>query len=120
VRSFGYAWDGLRHLAASEHNGWIHAGATILVVAASIYFQLSSDEWRWIILAIALVWLAEALNTAIERLADAVTLESNENIGLAKDVSAGAVLVAAVFAVLIGTTIFLPHIIVVFAWLFTV
>jgi len=90
------------------------------VLAASIYFRLSAEEWRWIVLAIALVWLAEALNTAIERLADAVTLEPNENIGLAKDVAAGAVLVAALFAVVIGTTIFLPYIIMSLAWLFTI
>jgi len=80
------------------------------VLTASIYFHLTSDEWRWIILAIALVWLAEALNTAIERLSDAVTIEPNENIGYAKDVAAGAVLAAAAFAVVIGLTIFIPHI----------
>jgi diacylglycerol kinase (ATP) len=79
------------------------------VLAASIYFRLSSDEWRWVILAIALVWLAEALNTAIERLADAVSLEPNENIGYAKDVAAGAVLAAAIFSVVIGLTIFVPR-----------
>jgi diacylglycerol kinase (ATP) len=80
------------------------------VIAASIYFRLTPDEWRWIVLAIALVWLAEAFNTAIERLSDAVTLERNENIGYAKDVAAGAVLAAAAFATIIGLTIFLPHI----------
>jgi diacylglycerol kinase (ATP) len=80
------------------------------VLVASIYFRLSSDEWRWIILAIALVWLAEALNTAIERLADAVSLEPDENIGYAKDVAAGAVLAAAILSVVIGLTIFVPRI----------
>jgi diacylglycerol kinase (ATP) len=82
------------------------------VLAAAIYFRLSTDEWRWIILAIALVWLAEGFNTAIERLSDAVTVEPNENIGYAKDVAAGAVLMAAVIAVVIGVTIFLPRLIV--------
>jgi len=86
------------------------------VVAASIYVQLNAEQWRWIMLAIALVWLAEAFNTAIERLADAVTVEPNEHVGLAKDVAAGAVLAAALFAVLIGTTIFLPFIIMFFSW----
>jgi diacylglycerol kinase (ATP) len=57
------------------------------------------------------VWLAETLNTAIERLADAVTLEPNENIGYAKDVAAGAVLAAAIISVVIGLTIFIPHLI---------
>ena len=60
-------------------------------------------------MAIAIVWLAEALNTAIERLSDAVTLEPNDNIRFAKDVAAGAVLVAAVTSALIGLTIFVPH-----------
>jgi diacylglycerol kinase len=81
------------------------------VLATAIYFRLSSDEWRWIILAIALVWLAEGFNTAIERLSDAVTVEPNENIGYAKDVAAGAVLMAAIIAVVIGLTIFLPRLI---------
>lgn len=83
----------------------------MVVLAASIYFRLSSDEWRWIFLAIALVWLAEALNTAIERLADAITVEPNENIGYAKDVAAGAVLAAATVSAVIGLTIFLPRLI---------
>ena len=110
MQSFRYAWAGLRHFAAYEHNGWIHAGATVVVLTASVYFRLSPDEWRWIILAIALVWLAEALNTAIERLADAITIEPNENIGYAKDVAAGAVLAAAIISVVIGMTIFVPRI----------
>ncbi|HXC74742.1 MAG TPA: diacylglycerol kinase family protein [Sphingomicrobium sp.] len=111
LQSFRYAWAGLRHFAAHEHNGWIHAGATVAVLAAAIFFRLTADEWRWIILAIALVWLAEALNTAIERLADAVTLEPNDNIGIAKDVAAGAVLAAAAFSAVIGLMIFLPHLV---------
>ena len=81
------------------------------MLAAAIFFRLTADEWRWIIFAIALVWLAEALNTAIERLADAVTLEPNDNIGIAKDVAAGAVLAAAAFSAVIGLMIFLPHLV---------
>jgi diacylglycerol kinase (ATP) len=82
-----------------------------VVLTVSIYLGLTGDEWRWIILAIALVWLAEAFNTAIERLADAVSLEPNKNIGHAKDVAAGAVLLAAAFASIIGLTILAPHIV---------
>jgi len=70
---------------------------------------LSPDEWRWVILAIGLVWLAEALNTAIERLANAITIEPNASIGYAKDVAAGAVLIATIVASAIGLTIFMPH-----------
>jgi diacylglycerol kinase (ATP) len=70
---------------------------------------LSPDEWRWVILAIGLVWLAEALNTAIERLANAITIEPNASIGYARDVAAGAVLIATIVASAIGLTIFMPH-----------
>jgi diacylglycerol kinase len=79
-------------------------------VLAGIYFRLSAEEWRWVILAIALVWLAEAFNTAVERLGDAITMERNDFLKFAKDVSAGAVLLAAVTSALIGLTIFVPHV----------
>ena len=82
----------------------------MLAVLAGIYFRLSADEWRWIILAIALVWLAEAFNTAIERLGDAITHEHNDYLKFAKDVAAGAVLVASITSALIGLTVFIPHI----------
>ena len=81
----------------------------MVVLATSISLGLSAEEWRWVILAITIVWLAEAFNTAIERLADAVTIEPNENIGYAKDVAAGAVLSAAIAAAVIGLTVFVPR-----------
>jgi diacylglycerol kinase (ATP) len=101
----------LRHFAATEHNGWLHAAATLVVILLSTLLRISLAEWRWIILAIILVWLAEALNTAVERLADAITVEPNERIGFAKDVAAGAVLVAATGSALIGLTVFVPRMI---------
>jgi diacylglycerol kinase (ATP) len=109
LKSIRFALAGLRHFALVEHNGWIHACASVVVLVASVYFRLSADEWRWVILAIALVWIAEAFNTAVERLGDAVTLEPNSYIGFAKDIAAGGVLVAAVTSTLIGLTIFVPH-----------
>ena len=56
-----------------QHNAWIHLAATLVVVGAGLLFQLSAPEWCWIILAIAIVWTAEALNTAFEFLADAAS-----------------------------------------------
>lgn len=88
----------------------MHAAATLLVIAAGFAVRLPLDEWRWIVVAVAFVWIAEALNTAIERLADAVTVERDENIGLAKDVAAGAVLIASLAAAIIGIMIFSPRI----------
>ena len=67
-------------------------------------------EWLWIILAIGVVWYSEAVNTAIERLADAVTLERDPNIKIAKDCAAAGVLVASALAVAIGPVIFVPRI----------
>jgi diacylglycerol kinase len=92
-----------------QHNAWIHAVATIVVVAAGFIFQLASTEWCWIILAIALVWTAEALNTAFEFLADVSSPGFHPTVRDAKDVAAGAVLVTAVASAVIGGLIFLPH-----------
>ena len=83
--------------------------ATVGAVAAGLFFQLSRAEWCWIVLAIAIVWTAEALNTAFEFLADAASPSFHPIIRDAKDVAAGAVLVTAVAAVIIGVIVFLPH-----------
>ena len=96
-----------------EPNAWIHLAATVSVVALGFYVSLSAMEWCVIVLAIGLVWVAEAANTAIEYLADEVTREQRKGIGLAKDVGAGAVLLASITSAVIGTVVFVPHIL---AW----
>lgn len=108
-KSFQYALAGGRLLLASQHNAWIHALATVLVVIGSLFVRVSRLEWALLILAIALVWAMEALNTAIELLADEVSLEQRPRIGKAKDVAAFGVLAAAMAAVLIGLLIFSPR-----------
>ena len=94
----------------SQHNAWIHALATIAVLSAGLYFHLPAAEWCWIVLAITSVWTAEALNTAFELLADATTKEFHPLIGRAKDVAAGAVLLTAFGAAIVGLLIFWPRI----------
>ena len=74
LKSFRFAFRGLQYLLSSEHNARLHSFATIVVVALGVLFDLSLDEWRWLVLAIAMVWVAEAFNTALEWLGDAVTL----------------------------------------------
>jgi diacylglycerol kinase (ATP) len=111
LASFGFAAKGLRRMLAEEHNARIHLAATLGVVAAAVLFDVSLDEWRWLLLAIALVWSGEAFNTAVERLGDAVSTERNARVGAAKDMAAAAVLVASIAAGLIGLTIFVPHVI---------
>jgi diacylglycerol kinase (ATP) len=110
LRSFGHALRGLRVLLQTQHNARIHAVATVLVLIASAVFGISAAEWALVILAIAGVWVAEALNTALEFLVDLASPESDPLAGKAKDVAAGAVLVAAVGAAIIGGFVFGPHI----------
>lgn len=109
LRSFAYAWSGLGVLLRTQHNAWIHAVATVLVIGVALYVGVNAYEWLWLVLAMALVWMAEAFNTALELLADAITREQHPLIGRAKDVAAGAVLIAALGALIIGALVLGPH-----------
>jgi len=108
LRSFGHAVRGGAVLLKTQPNARIHLLATVGVVAAGIGWKISPGEWVAVALACGLVWLAEALNTALEFLADEVSRERREGIKRAKDVAAFAVLVAAVAAVGIGAAVFGP------------
>jgi len=109
IRSFRHAISGILRMIRCQHNAWIHAVATVGVLAAGFLFHLSAPDWCWIVVAIAIVWTAEALNTAFEFLADAASPEFHPLVRDAKDVAAGAVLVTAIAAGVIGTIIFWPH-----------
>jgi diacylglycerol kinase (ATP) len=109
IRSFGYALRGLVFMLKTQHNTWIHLAATAVVVAAGFWLQIAPGDWRWIILAIALVWVTEIVNTAFEHLCDVVQPEFHASVRTAKDVAAGAVLVAAIAAAIIGVLVFLPY-----------
>lgn len=109
AKSFVYAWRGLVALITTQHNAWIHLAAAAGVMAAGARVGLERWEWAWLILAIGLVFAAEAMNTAIETLADALSPDFNEGVGRAKDVAAAAVLILALTAALIGALVFLPH-----------
>ncbi len=98
----------------SQTNAQIHAAATFVVVGAGFFFRLAAIEWALIVAAIALVWTAEAVNTAIEAAVDLASPEQHSLAGKAKDAAAGAVLVAASGAVIIGACIFGPKVL---AWL---
>lgn len=110
IKSIGHAIDGIFFVLRSQHNAWIHAAGTVLVVTAGFFFHLTAGEWCWIVIAATSVWTAEALNTALELLADAATKDFHPLIGQAKDVAAGAVLVTAIGASIIGVIIFWPHV----------
>ena len=109
IRSFRYAINGISRMIRCQHNAWIHAAATIAVIVLGVFVQLSRFQWCWIDLAIAIVWTAEALNTAFEFLADAASPNFHPVVRDAKDVAAGAVLITAIGAVIIAAIVFWPH-----------
>ncbi len=109
AKSFGYAASGLRVMLRTQHNAWIHVSFSVLAVGLGFALGISVLEWCAIAGVIALVWIAEALNTALEALADALMPERHPKIAVAKDAAAGAVLVAAVAAVVVGGLVFGPR-----------
>lgn len=106
--SFKYAFNGIKTLLRSEHNARIHAVATIAVIIAGIYWNVSNTEWVAIICLIAAIFALEALNSAIEAIADKVSPEFDLFIKKAKDMAAAAVLFMAVAAFFVAIIIFLP------------
>jgi len=110
LRSFGHAFRGLKILLQTQHNARIHAVATLLVVAAGALFGISLAEWALVALAVAAVWMAEALNSAIEFLVDLASPDFHPLAAKAKDLAAGAVLAAAIGALVVGVLVFGPHV----------
>lgn len=111
LRSLGHALAGITDLLRSQRNARIHLVATVLMIGLGLYAGLGRIDWALLAVAAGLVWVAEAVNTALERLGDAVTREQHPLIGRAKDLAAGAVLIAAGVAVVIGALVLLPALI---------
>lgn len=97
----------------TQQNAWIHAIATVAGIGTGFWFGFSRSEWCWIVVVTISVWTAEALNTAFEFLTDVASPEFHPLAGKAKDVAAGAVLIAAIGAVVIGLIIIGPHLFVI-------
>jgi diacylglycerol kinase (ATP) len=109
LRSIRHAIEGIRLMLATQHNAWIHLVATLGVATAGTLLGLGRDEWCWVIVACVAVWTAEALNTAFELLCDVASPDFHPMVKDAKDVAAGAVLLAAFGATGIGLAVFGPH-----------
>lgn len=112
VNSFKYAIQGIVSAFKSERNMKIHVLIMILVIIAGILLKINTFEWIICIILFGLVIGAEMFNTAIETVVDIAMPERNEKAKIAKDVSAGAVLVVAIASAIIGIIIFLPKILV--------
>lgn len=109
--SFTHAARGIRQFVWHEHNARIHLVATICVLVAAIILKIKGAEAAILAIVTGFVWVAEITNTVIERLSDHITRERHPEIKIIKDLAAGAVLVAAIIAVIAGLFIFIPKII---------
>jgi len=107
-RSFHYAWDGIRAVLRTEHNTYIHLGLSIAVIIAGLFFRISIMEWVALVTMMAMVWMAEIFNTAIEKVMDYLSTERHPQIKLVKDLAAAAVLIASLAALIVGCLIFIP------------
>ena len=109
MASFGHAGRGVWSALRSEVHLRLHAVATVVVIGLGFYSGLSRLEWALVALAVAGVWAAELMNTAIEALTDLTSPAYHPLAGKAKDVAAGAVLLAALGALVVGVLVFVPH-----------
>ena len=112
LHSFKYAFAGIVTFFRTQHNAIIHLFIALIAVITGLWLSVSETQWLFIVIAIGMVFSAEIMNTAIEKIADMVTLEQNETIKKIKDLSAAAVLVTAVTSAFIGLIIFIPPLLV--------
>ncbi len=110
IRSVGYAFKGALILLNKEASIKVQFFIALLITAAGFFFNISSTEWIIQLLAIGLVMSMEGINTAVEEIANFIHPEHHNKIGLIKDIAAGAVFFASVFAIIIGFIIYLPKI----------
>ena len=108
VAAIGHAFRGWWHVLRTQQNAWIHSSVTTIVFALGLWLGLPPRDWAVLILIIAIVFTAEFINTAIEAVVDLASPENHPLAKVGKDVGAGAVLVAALAAVLIGLLILGP------------
>lgn len=110
LASFGYAFNGILLLIRNEHNAWVHSSIGVCVLLLSWWLDISTIEWVVVIMMVGGVLAAEAINTAIEVLADEVSTEYSLRIKHAKDLAAAAVMLTAIASAVAGAIIFVPKI----------
>jgi len=108
IAAFGHAFRGLWHVLQTQHNAWIHSVVATLIVSIGLWLGLSPRDWAVIVLTIAMVFTAEFINTAIEAVVDLASPVQHPLAKVGKDVGAGAVLIAAIAAALVGLLILGP------------
>ena len=108
IKSFKYAFNGIRFVISTQTNMQIHLFAAIIVTILGFYFKISRIEWLALVLTYAMVFISETINTAIEEIVNLISPKYNKKAGLIKDISAAFVLISAIFAVIVGLLIFIP------------
>jgi len=108
LKSFYYAGIGIKQFFRQEHNARIHLAAAIVVGILGWWLKVSHDEAIALTIVVGLVWLTEMLNTCIEKAMDMITTDYHPQVKIIKDLAAGAVLIAAIVAVIVGSIIFIP------------
>jgi diacylglycerol kinase len=106
--SFRFALEGILHVLKTQPNAWIHAAISLAVIGVGLWLELSGIEWAILVVMMAVVWVAEFVNTAMEAAVDLATVERHPLAKIAKDTAAGGVLVAAILAVIVGLLILGP------------
>ncbi len=109
LKSFHYAFQGLALMFRTQHNTWIHATVSLMVIILGFVLKISLTEWAILCFAIGFVFAAEAFNTAIEFLVDLVSPGKLLQAGMIKDLAAAGVLIAAMTAVAAGLFVFIPR-----------
>jgi diacylglycerol kinase (ATP) len=110
VQSVRYAVNGIVYMLKTQHNAWLHLAITLAVFIVGWRLHIRPEDWRWLIVAIVLVWFAEAMNTAFEFVCDIVSPEFHLSVEKAKDIAAGGVLLCAAGAVVLGLITFIPYV----------
>ena len=108
ARSFRYAFAGWWFVIRTQRNAWIHMVVSVLVVIIGFWLRLSPRDWAVIVFAIALVWISEFLNTALEAVVDLASPQHHQLARVGKDVGAAAVLIAATASAVIGFLVLGP------------
>ncbi|HTW97017.1 MAG TPA: diacylglycerol kinase family protein [Candidatus Methylomirabilis sp.] len=111
AKSFTYAFRGLVKTFREEQNLQVQSVVAIIIIVLGLIFKITATEWMLLLIVIALVMMTELVNSAVERIADALKPRIHEYIKEMKDIMAAAVMFSALLAVVIGLIIFIPHIV---------
>lgn len=112
LRSFGYAFEGLKLSIQVDQNIRFHIVVGLLVIAASIFLKVTKSEFLFILFAVFFVLITEMINTSIEEMTNLIRREHSQEAKIAKDVAAASVLLSAIFAAVVGIIILIPRLLI--------